>query len=533
MDHFLGYSGCLFLVMTTAVTFMKKGLLQKPFVVFGTILDKIIFTHTVVLGLPTILYYTVLVNGGNLIGLHLIIPVLYVITSVVVMGEALATVSAYRSFLQYQPNRGILQALPSWSKRERRQERLQQRRRQAFEPPSGMMPKFSLIVAAYLPNEQDLIIETLTYILETMRRPGGMDLILAYNRPDRLPIIEAELEALAARHPELRLLNVEGSRSKAENVNAALAIVTGEITGILDADHRPNPDSFERAWRWLATGQYAAVQGRNVIRNYGLNLLTRLVGVEFECMYGVSHPAKSLLVDTGMFCGSNGYWRSSVLQRIRFSPTMMTEDIDATLRALLRGHNFIHDPGIITTELAPENIPAFWSQRKRWAQGWLEVALKHQVPLIKSAKLDRWQKVYWSMLLIYSALFHFIALQVFPIFISLTLSSLQAPEIPQTYVWMTTALTLASGPIQTMAAWGVRSRMTKQRFSDYLLYCICIPFYCIFKNVIAIIAIYDHVLGNNEWVVTSRGLRESMPVTAYAEVGEEGRSSVAVGDRVN
>jgi cellulose synthase/poly-beta-1,6-N-acetylglucosamine synthase-like glycosyltransferase len=516
---------------------MKKGLLQKSFVLFGAIPDKIIFTHTLVLGLPTILYYCVLVTGGDLVGLHLVIPVLYVITSIVVMGEALATVSAYRSFLRYNPQRGILQRFPLWQRlpwwgnqRRRQEHQKQERRQQSFALPVGMMPKFSLIVAAYLPNEQDLIIETLNYILATVRRPPGeMDLILAYNRPDRLAI-EDELEALAAAHPELRLLNVEGSRSKAENVNAALNIVTGEITGILDADHRPNADSFERAWRWLATGQYAAVQGRNVIRNYRQNFLTRLIGVEFECMYGVSHPAKSLLVDTGMFCGSNGYWRTSILQRIRFAPNMMTEDIDATLRALLRGHNIIHDPGIITTELAPENVKAFWSQRKRWAQGWLEVALKHQMPLLKSGKLDNWQKVYWSMLLVYSAAFHFIALQVFPIFISLTLSRLQAPEISQEYVWLTTAITLISGPVQTLAAWGVRSRMTPQKFSDYLLYCVCIPFYCIFKNVIAIIAIYDHVMGNNEWVVTSRGLREaslreaSLPVTVLPYVEARDRA---------
>jgi cellulose synthase/poly-beta-1,6-N-acetylglucosamine synthase-like glycosyltransferase len=498
---------------------MKKGLLQKSFVLFGTIPDKIIFTHALVLGLPTILYYCVLVTGGDLVGLHLLIPVLYVITSIVVIGEAVATLTAYRSFLRYNPQRGILQRLAVWHRGEASSQQKQRRRQEGFAMPEGM-PKFSLIVAAYLPNEQDLILETLEHILQTVRRPGGMELILAYNRPERLAI-EDDLEQLAKQYPELRLLNVEGSRSKAENVNAALQIVTGEVTGILDADHRPGADSFERAWRWLATGQYAAVQGRNVIRNYRENLLTRLVGVEFECMYGVSHPAKSLLVDTGMFCGSNGYWRTSVLQRIRFSPHMMTEDIDATLRALLRGHNIIHDPGIITTELAPENVKAFWSQRKRWAQGWLEVALKHQMPLWRSSRLDNWQKFYWTMLLAYSAAFHFIALQVFPIFISLTLSRLQAPEISQEYVALTTAMTLMSGPIQTLAAWGIRSRITKQRFSDYLLYCLCIPFYCIFKNVIAIIAIYDHVMGDNAWVVTSRGTKESISVAALPSYVED------------
>lgn len=498
---------------------MKKELLFKPFVLFGAILDKIVFTHVLVLGLPTILYYCVLVNGGDLIALHLLIPVLYVITSIVVMGEALATVAAYRSFLRYRPQRGILQ---KWVGRNFEHRRVTQA--PAVTAPELETPSSTLIVAAYLPNEQDIIFETLEYILGTIHRPAaGFELILAYNRPERLPI-EDELEKLAGQYPELVLLNVEGSRSKAENVNAALQIVRGEVTGILDADHRPNPDCFDRAWRWLATGQYAAVQGRNVIRNYRENFLTRMIGVEFECMYGVSHPAKSLLVDTGMFCGSNGYWRTSILRRIRFSHQMLTEDIDATLRALLRGHNIMHDPGIITTELAPTTVKAFWSQRKRWAQGWMEVALKHQMPLIRSRRLDNWQKVYWSMLLIYSAAFHFIALQVFPMFIGLTLSQLEAPVIAQEYVWFTTGMTLLSGPIQALAAWGVRSRVTKQSAGDYLLYCLAIPFYCIFKNVIAIIAIYDHFTGDRAWVVTARGKQPSIPPVAlpsYAEMQDK------------
>jgi cellulose synthase/poly-beta-1,6-N-acetylglucosamine synthase-like glycosyltransferase len=252
------------------------------------------------------------------------------------------------------------------------------------------------------------------------------------------------------------------------------------------------------------------VQGRNVIRNHQANWLTEMIAVEFECMYGISHPAKSLLVDTAMFCGSNGYWRTEVLRRVKFSTDMLTEDIDATLRTTLRGYQFVHDPRIVTTELAPEDLRSFWSQRKRWAQGWLEVALKYQMPLLRTRHLDMWQKGYWTMLLIYSAFFHFVALQVFPILLSLTLSQTVAPEVPPAYFWTTTLLTLLSGPVQTLAAWKLRSRLIEQTFLTYLAYCFFIPAYCVFKNMIAIIAIYDHLVGNTEWVVTKRGLQDAI-----------------------
>ena len=485
---------------------MRKGLLHKPIVVFGPVLDKVIFTHVVVIGLPTIVYYCILKNGWNLLPLHLLIPILYFVTSVVVIGESMSTAIAYSSPRTQKPRLGILQ-------RFLRPHTYATQRNEVSEP-SRPLPRCSLIVVAYLPNEQHIIVSTLKYILNHVDRPeAGLEVILAYNSPMRLPV-EDELERLAERHPELRLLPVEESRSKAENLNAALKIITGEVTGILDADHRPNADCLYRAWSWLASSRYAVVQGRNVIRNSRNNFLTRMIAVEFECMYGVSHPAKSLLADTGMFCGSNGYWRTAVLRRIRFSPTMMTEDIDATLRTLLRGHNIVHDPGIITTELAPIDLRSFWFQRKRWAQGWLEVTLKHQLPLLRSHKLDGWQKTYWSMLLVYSAGFHFVALQIFPMLFSLSLTHTEPPAISQEYVWATTVLTLLSGPCQTLVAWWVRNKVVENPLRDFILYCLFIPFYCVFKNVIAIIAVYDHLLGNTEWVVTRRGLREAVPKTA-------------------
>jgi cellulose synthase/poly-beta-1,6-N-acetylglucosamine synthase-like glycosyltransferase len=478
---------------------MRKGLLHKPITVFGPVLDKIVFTHVVVIGLPTVFYYTVLKNGGNLLPLHVLIPILYVLTTLVVMAEALVTATAYTTSSTRKLRLGLIQRFLRWLRQEANREPLPE--------PLRPLPRCSLIVVAYLPNEQHIILDTLNYILQTVQRPAaGLELILAYNSPVQLPV-EEDLRQLAAAHPELRLLPVADSRSKAENLNAALQIVTGEITGILDADHLPNADCFERAWGWLEGDRYAVVQGRNVIRNHAHNFLTRIIAVEFECMYGVSHPAKSLLVDTGMFCGSNGYWRTSVLQRTRFSPSMLTEDIDATLRTLLRGHAIVHDPKIITTELAPVNLRAFWFQRKRWAQGWLEVALKHQMPILRSHQLDGWQKGYWTILLIYSAMFHFVALQIFPMLLSLSLSDASPPQFTQHYVYLTTALTLLSGPFQTLVAWYIRDRKIQYAPWSFVSYCLFIPLYCMLKNVVAIIAIYDHILGNTEWVVTGRGVR--------------------------
>ena len=121
--------------------------------------------------------------------------------------------------------------------------------------------------------------------------------------------VEPRLQLMAQNHPDLDVIRVEDSTSKAQNVNAALRVAEGEFVGIFDADHHPMDGAFDRAWRWLADGA-DVVQGHCVIRNGSDSWLTRLVAVEFEQIYAVAHPGRAGLHDFGIFGGSNGYWRA-------------------------------------------------------------------------------------------------------------------------------------------------------------------------------------------------------------------------------
>ena len=138
----------------------------------------------------------------------------------------------------------------------------------------------------------------------------------------------------------------------------------------------PSRGAFERAWRWLSNG-YDVVQGHCVIRNGDASLVARTVAVEFESIYAVSHPGRAALHGFGIFGGSNGYWRTSLLAETRMHGSMLTEDIDSTLRVLAAGAKIASDPALVSYELAPTNVTSLWKQRARWAQGWFQVSRKH------------------------------------------------------------------------------------------------------------------------------------------------------------
>ena len=459
-------------------------------------IHKAIFSHVVLIGIPTIFFYGLRQGGWSLTGLHIAIATFYLFSAFMLLLES--ATAMFRRFAtdDYKKDRRPF----SQAYYEAKAALGVGGARQPY--PKTPVPKCSFLVAAYLPNEQDIILETLEHVLLTVQRPpGGLEVILAYNTPTDLPV-EQELETLAQLYPELRLLRVEGSRSKAENLNAAFELVTGEITCILDADHHPASDCFLRAWHWIDQG-YDVVQGRSIIRNHRRNWLTQTVAIEFEMMYGIIHPAKSFLTDSSIFGGSNGYWRTSVLKEIRFNPVMLTEDIDASMRTLLNGYRILHDRSIISTELAPVNLYSFWFQRKRWSQGWLEVGLKYQQRVLRSDKLNLQQKVFWTYLLYYCEFYSLVAIQIIPLVFSLSLMQAKVPAAIEQYLWFSTLLSFFSGVVQTLIT--AKIGATRYPIYYYLNHMLLLIPYITFKNVIAIVGVYDHLRGYSSWKVTPRG----------------------------
>ncbi|MBE9139603.1 glycosyltransferase family 2 protein [Nodosilinea sp. LEGE 07088] len=452
------------------------------------------------LWLPLGIYLAVLNQGYSLELLQGALLAISLIGLVVINAEtAVVVYSCFRP----NPwiNRGMLQRLSSTLRPWRSTERA------VLTPelsPQVALPFVSVIVAAYLPNEQYIIEDTLRHWLFQVTPPTqGWEIILAYNTPTSLPV-ERRLQALAGRHPALVLLPVPHSHSKAENLNAALQVAQGDMTGIFDADHHPAPDCLSRAWAWLYQGRYDMVQGRNIIRNARDSWLTQLIAVEFECIYGVGHYGRSLLADTALFGGSNGYWRTSVLRRLGFHPTRLTEDIDVTVRGLLKGCRLVHDPAIVTTELAPDNLQSLWLQRQRWGQGWLEVAGLHLGQVLRSPHLDVVQKTCWVLMLLFSQFFYPLVWQVVPMLLSIHLSSSNRDLNFETLNLVLMGLLTLSALLQVAVAMMLRPEGSIYTRRHGVLYCFLSPIYFWFKALIGMVAVVNHLSGSRVWHVTAR-----------------------------
>jgi cellulose synthase/poly-beta-1,6-N-acetylglucosamine synthase-like glycosyltransferase len=424
--------------------------------------------------LPTVAYVVIGTYYPRAMGiLHTLVSTVYAFTSITVVCEAVCAMRLSRS--------------------------------RPAPVPIESLPTCTVIVPAYLPNEAPIIVDTVLHMLEHIDVPHDrLEVIVPYNTPEPLDV-EKMLARLASEDRRLVPLKVEGSKSKAENVNAALRIANGEVIAIFDADHLPEPDCFERAWAWLQNG-YDMVQGRCVIQNYAVNALTQTVAVEFDTIYAVSHQGRSNISGSALFGGSNGYWRAEAIKKIAFDQTMLTEDIDSSARALLAGYHLAHDREIVSRELAPTQFVHWLYQRKRWAQGWFEVALRHQPALLKTPNLNLWQKTVWFYLLTWREMFPIFSAQIIGLIAAAYFLHHHIDWFGNWYYTATTVITLISGPILvliTLAASGKRT--TRGRIAWFAGYMIVgIVVYTCIKTAIALLAQWSHVTKDREWITTPR-----------------------------
>ncbi len=251
-----------------------------------------------------------------------------------------------------------------------------------FPTPDGDLLILDLLIVAYLPNEAELIMDRIYYACEQIVFPKDKIRInILYNTPKPIEPLETEMRNLTFTFPQLRIIKVPNSTSKADNLNYFFTLETGaDVIAVFDCDHYCHP--YGPRWaveRLVQDKEISIVQGRCVIFNAKASLVTMAVAVEFDKIYAVSHPGRARVWGFGIFTGSNGYWRAPLLRELRMNGDMLTEDIDSSLRAFSKGVNTVHDLNVVSYELAPTTVAALWKQRLRWAQGWAQASAKHIV----------------------------------------------------------------------------------------------------------------------------------------------------------
>ena len=206
---------------------------------------------------------------------------------------------------------------------------------------------------------------------------------------DETRMIAAEAVALwRSRGFDIQLIHREDRHGfKAGALEAALCQARHELVAILDADFRPDPDFLKRAVHYFSDPKVAVVQGRWGHLNDSDNLLTRVQTVMLDGHFLVEHPARNRSGRFFNFNGTAGLWRLSAIRDSGgWHCETLTEDLDLSYRAQLRGWKFIYDPSIVCPAELPVEMNAFKSQQHRWAKGSVQVMKKILPSILRSSQ---------------------------------------------------------------------------------------------------------------------------------------------------
>lgn len=231
-------------------------------------------------------------------------------------------------------------------------------------------------------------------------------------------------------------LNIEHIRRpdrigyKAGALDFGLGTAQGELVAIFDADFIPQPEFLMKIVGHFQDPKVAMVQTRWAHLNREHSILTRAQALLLDGHHVVENQARFASGRLFNFAGTGGIWRKHVIADAGgWQHDTLTEDLDLSYRAQLRGWKFIYRPDITTPSELPEDVSALRAQQYRWAKGTIQCARK-LLRRVWTSELSLAQRI--------EAVFHFTPHFAYPLM--MLLSVLVLPAV----------LLVPAGSVQTM-----------------------------------------------------------------------------------
>ncbi len=178
-------------------------------------------------------------------------------------------------------------------------------------------------------------------------------------------------------HPIQLLHRHDRHGYKGGALSDAMALATGELVAIFDADFLPPPAFLRRTIHFFADPTVGMVQTRWSHLNRYQSLLTECQAMFLDGHFVVEQATRSSTGHWFNFNGTAGIWRKTCINDAGgWQHDTLTEDTDLSYRAQLAGWRFIYLPTVRCDSQLPCTMTAFVSQQYRWSKGLIQTAIK-------------------------------------------------------------------------------------------------------------------------------------------------------------
>jgi cellulose synthase/poly-beta-1,6-N-acetylglucosamine synthase-like glycosyltransferase len=213
--------------------------------------------------------------------------------------------------------------------------------------------------------------------------------ILDDSTDETAQIIELAVRRLKGEKLNMILLHRDDRRGyKAGALADGLKSAQGDYFAIFDADFIPSPDFLKKTIPYFFVPSekdkrpIAFIQTRwgHVNREY--SVLTFLQSLAIDAHFMVEQFARSSGGYWFNFNGTAGVWRrQAVIDAGGWTADTLTEDLDLSYRAYMKGWRAIYLRDVEVKAELPVSFNAFRRQQHRWARGSFECAIKF-IPLV-------------------------------------------------------------------------------------------------------------------------------------------------------
>jgi cellulose synthase/poly-beta-1,6-N-acetylglucosamine synthase-like glycosyltransferase len=202
----------------------------------------------------------------------------------------------------------------------------------------------------------------------------------------------------------------------------------GEFFAIFDADFIPQPEFLQRTLPQFKDPKVAFVQTRWGHLNRSFSFLTLLQSLAIDAHFMVEQLSRNRARLWFNFNGTAGIWRRKAIEDAGgWKADTLTEDLDLSYRAFLKGYRARFLGSVETPAELPITFNAFRRQQHRWAKGSLECAVR-LLPTIWRSKFPLRLKISSTFHLmgygVHLLLFAYCLLQPFVIILSREFPSL-------------------------------------------------------------------------------------------------------------
>lgn len=244
--------------------------------------------------------------------------------------------------------------------------------------------------------------------------------VLDDSNDETVDIIANKVKELRKKGIDIKQLirpNREGFKAGA--LAYGMDLLRGEYIAIFDADFVPESNFLNKTIPYFGDDNIGVVQTRWGHLNKDYSILTKLQAFALDAHFKIEQRGRNSGGHFINFNGTAGIWRkTTILDAGGWQSDTLTEDLDLSYRAQLKGWKFKYLEDVESPAELPVTMPALKNQQFRWSKGAAECTRKNLGKVLINRGIGMKTKI--------NATFHLLNSFLFICIISLVLLSIPA-----------------------------------------------------------------------------------------------------------